>query len=992
MATGFLTHPEDATFSVTRAARVLGVHPNTIRAWSDQGHLRYYRINTRGDRRYRMVDLQRFLNTAERDLGSGPAPVPLPARQSDAAVRAAAGARATAAAYTPLSRVERGGRMHRPQPLPGFLEGRLDAGTDRSVPHGDLGLLTDLAGLAVGEGDFDRRLAAAVRRIREWRGYVAVSVWELRDERLVRRTADGVSAAQRSVLARSEGTPGQALLKDATVLDEDEGRPGQGWLATSAGLHAEAAAPIRVQGRPWGVLLIGMDRPGLLDAGDLELLTAAAAQISVAVYSAGLLEEAAHELHRAEALRRVASDIGAELDLDEALARLIDHAMLLFAADRGAVFLRERDGHLTARVSHGLSDGFLTAVRNIPSPSVDAEAIVARMPVFVNDYQRDPRGAPVRIALVQEGFDTICAAPLFDGQELLGLLNLYHDRPHAWTPSELETIAAFAAQASTIIRSALQFGRLAGWAAQMQSIQQLGSRLNRLTDVREIGLAIATEFRQLIQYDSVRVYQRQGDDLIPVALLGWTEEYEGETAESLRTKVGRGITGWVAEHGIAQNLTDAESDERGSRIPGTDPIDESMLLAPMLFEDAVLGVIVLTRHGLAQFDDDDLRLLAIYASFAAQAMAHAEATERLREQSAALERQLRSQRELLQITESILTTMDPHAVLDQIAERLGVVVGYDNLAIEVVDPLTRVLAPLVARGIHAATNLEPWDPDESGLATWVVEHNEPALVIDVVADPRASRIRVAKVGGSLIVVPLRGREGATGVLTLERSGDGDAYTEGEFELVKLFAAQVSIALQNAEVYRAIEVRARTDNLTGLLNHGTFTEWLSSSVARGEPFSLVMMDLDDFKGVNDALGHQAGDRLLSHISAAIVATARHGDAVFRYGGDEFALLLPGTTTDGALLVADRLLGAVRSVGLGSVSRHRRHPTVTASIGIASFGDDATTAETMLLAADRACFVAKRTGRDRVATAAQGLVLAAEFSLQEPTPVDSPRPAA
>ena len=86
-----------------------------------------------------------------------------------------------------------------------------------------------------------------------------------------------------------------------------------------------------------------------------------------------------------------------------------------------------------------------------------------------------------------------------------------------------------------------------------------------------------------------------------------------------------------------------------------------MLLAPMLFDDQVLGVLVLSKLGLNQFTDDDLRLLVIYASFAAQAMANADTTERLREQTLALERQLRSQRELLQITESILTTLDARA-------------------------------------------------------------------------------------------------------------------------------------------------------------------------------------------------------------------------------------------------------------------------------------------------------------------------------------------
>src|SRR4029077_15193985 len=133
----------------------------------------------------------------------------------------------------------------------------------------------------------------------------------------------------------------------------------------------------------------------------------------------------------------------------------------------------------------------------------------------------------------------------------------------------------------------------------------------------------------------------------------------------------------------------AAADPRANTIPGTEEdLDESMLLAPMLFDDQVLGVLVLSKLGLNRFTDDDLRLLTIYASFAAQAMANAETTERLREQTLTLERQLRGQREILQITESILTKRDPRDVLEGITERIGGLIAYDNIAIEVVDPAT----------------------------------------------------------------------------------------------------------------------------------------------------------------------------------------------------------------------------------------------------------------------------------------------------------------
>ena len=531
--------------------------------------------------------------------------------------------------------------------------------------------------------------------------------------------------------------------------------------------------------------------------------------------------------------------------------------------------------------------------------------------------------------------------------------------------------------------------RMVTWAAQLQSIQQLGNRLNRLTTEAEIGLAIAKELRELIDYHNVRVYRTTGDDLVPVAFKGQVGEYVDETPEQLRIGVGDGITGWVAAHGAAQYLPDAASDPRAETIPGTeDDLDESMLLAPMTFDDRVIGVLVLSKLGLDQFSEDDLRLLEIYASFAAQAFVNADSTQLLRERSAALERQLRNQRELLQITESILTTLDPVGVLDKITDRLGNLVSYDNISIEVYDRRANVLTPLTARGVNAEDYLQPWEPGETGVATWVLQHNEPQLVIDELADPRVLQFdSTGPVDGSLIVVPLRGREGVSGVLTLERLGREDRFNEEDFELVKLFAAQVSIALNNAEIHRAVEIRARSDDLTGLLNHGTFQEFLVQAVREADPFSLIMLDLDDFRTINNELGHPAGDRLLQGIADALLHAGREADHVFRYGGDEFTFILPRTDGSGALRVADRARDAVRRVAEQPIWT-ASGSVVSASIGVATFPVDGATAEDVLLAADRACFVAKRTGNGRIATAAEGLELAAEISLQEPTPVDPP----
>jgi diguanylate cyclase (GGDEF)-like protein/excisionase family DNA binding protein len=977
MTTQLPPRPTDATLSVTKAARLLGVHPNTVRTWSDAGRLRYYRINARGDRRYRLGDLQRFLAAAEKAPTEGRGGFGVGRRHPDHGGHGAAAHVATRDGLPDFR-----GALTRVDPL------------DAERHRRDLALLDRIARLTVAGAQLDDDLLRVAREVRDASENVLVAIFELRGDRLAPRAtavATGIAEPRLLELPRSLGILGRALDAAPSPRPQPDGQPPPGAIALLAGpaervtaavlpgAFTELAAAIPGPDGPWGVLLLVADRVDDPGSTDLDLAAVLADTIGTIVSAAHRDEEVRHLIHRAEALRRVAGDIGSRLDLDRILTGLVDHAMVLFEADRAAVFMRRPDGMDVAEVSRNLSAGYLSAMRPVQARSLPAAAIAARRPLFSVDYADDPRAADVRAAVVQEGYNTLCTAPLMEGSQLLGLLNVYHDAPRAWSADELETIASLATQASVAIRTAQNFQQMATWTAQLQSIQQLGARLNHLTSVREIGLAIATELRQLIDFHNVRVYRVAGPDLVPVAMQGQVGEYVDETPDQLRVAVGEGITGWVAQHRVAQYLPDAAADPRANTIPGTeDDLDESMLLAPMIFEDQVLGVVVLSKLGLHQFSDDDLRLLVIYASFAAQAMVNADTTQRLREQSMTLERQLRSQRELLQITETILTTLDGRAVLEGITDRLGTLISCDNVAIEVVDPSTGRLTPLTARGVHAERYLEPWEPGETGLATWVVEHNEPVYVEDETDDPRVNLFRDEEpAAGSLIVVPLRGRSGAIGVLTIERLGADNSFTDEEFDLVKLFAAQVSIALQNAEVFRAVEIRAQTDDLTGLLNHGTFSMYLETFVRDGTPFGLIMLDLDDFREVNNTGGHQAGDEVLRRIAAALMAAGRDSDLLFRYGGDEFAFLLPHSDPGGAWQVAERAAAAVRSLG----------GPVTSSIGVASYPNDGATSAEVLLAADRACFVAKRTGRDRVASAAEGLGLAAEFRLQAPTPVDS-----
>ncbi|MEO6350574.1 MAG: GAF domain-containing protein [Candidatus Limnocylindrales bacterium] len=922
----------DTLLTVGGAADLLGVHANTVRSWTDQGLITCLRINKRGDRRYRHEEIERFLDRAR--TASEPA-----TGSTDSEPR-------------PQKVVTRHARSVRAEP---------EGARTRAI-------LDETARVCAEADSFDRMVG---------------------DVALVMCTVGGYSAAALVGENTRPTTVVGRMRSDRRIVGQvmSTHRPSVGPLRGPDPGYKAGLPVCGVNGAGISVLLLEGDSQ-TRTGSEMELLSGVAAQLATASRMRARILEASAGRRQAELLMAISSDIGSQLDLPHVLTQLADGANDLFEADHTGVFSRMPNGSFKTRATHNLSADFCQMVEHAIKLPASAVAFEESRIVSVMNYPDDPRALELRHGVVKEGINTITVAPMISDGEALGVLALFHDTPHEWDAEQNSLLEQLARQAATMLRNAQNYSQMATWAAQLQSIQQLGARLTRLRSVGDIGHAICAELNQLIDYHNVRVYRIDGDECVPVAWRGEIGEYEGEDVEQLRLQVGQGITGWVARHGLAQNVGDAANDDRARTIPGTEAdLDESLLLAPMLYEDEVMGVIVLAKLGLNQFTSDDLRLLEIYASIAAQAMANADATERLRAQSEALERQLNSQRELLRVTESILSTLDTQALLEEIAERLKSLVQVDNIAVDIHDQRAGLLRPIFARGVHALDYLASTIKDTMGVAGSVLKSGEAELVQDELADTRVAHFAaLGPLPGALIVAPLRSGARVQGLLTIERLGAEARFTEEEFDLVKLFAAHVSIALQNAEAHRAVELKAETDTLTGLWNHGALINHIDQLVNHQAKFSMLMVDLDFFKRYNDRFGHQAGNVMLQNIATLLRGSGRATDEVFRYGGDEFALLLPRTSLAGARIVAEKIQAAVDSVNDG-----RLMPTpLTCSIGIAVFPKDGIDGESMILAADLACYAGKRGGRARIATALEGVALAAEFEPTTPTPIPSPQP--
>ena len=327
-----------------------------------------------------------------------------------------------------------------------------------------------------------------------------------------------------------------------------------------------------------------------------------------------------------------------------------------------------------------------------------------------------------------------------------------------------------------------------------------------------------------------------------------------------------------------------------------------------------------------------------------------------------------------EIGRTLTSTLDGKEVLQLIMQKVSEVLRPEHWSLLLLDEPRGELYFEVAVGPGAERLKSARLPLGEGVAGWVARAGQPVLLEDAASDPRFSPRFDEASGmntGSILAVPLRSKGRALGVVELVNPRGDRAFSPDDLRTLSTLADYAAIAIENARAFERIRELTLIDDHTGLYNARHLYRSLEAEVARsrrfGRCFSLIFLDLDRFKQVNDRHGHQVGSAVLKEVGEVLRKQLRAMDVPVRYGGDEFVVLLPEADRSQARAVAERLRRAIN----GTVFQLERglEVRVTASFGIASYPDDGATPEGLLQLADQAMYQVKETTRDGIAQAAR-----------------------
>jgi diguanylate cyclase (GGDEF)-like protein len=487
-------------------------------------------------------------------------------------------------------------------------------------------------------------------------------------------------------------------------------------------------------------------------------------------------------------------------------------------------------------------------------------------------------------------------------------------------------------------------------SAQLSLLEEVGRQIVESLDEKEILERTLEAVVHKFGYTRAAISLLVNSDMLEMAAVSGPHDLGYQAG--FRQKVGEGIIGQVAATRQPHLAGDVSIDPH---YFSSGQSSGSAIGVPVLGRDQLLGVIYvesLTRNTLQV---EDVQALQTLANQVATALQKARLYTRTQEH-------LHVMMVLQSFSHTVTSSLDINEILNNVIQLLRGSFGYAYVGIYLLDG---DVLHMGAQSGYPEDMLIPEIPITEGVIGRTARRRETQFIRNVSTD--ADFLRAAYEVRSEIAVPLMKDENVLGVLNVESNEPG-SLDESDVDVLKALAGSIAVAIDNARLHAEVRTMAMTDVVSGLANRRAFDEILRAEMIRAtrynQSISLIILDLDSFKAYNDKWGHPAGDVRLKEIADLLRANVRDPDVAARYGGEEFAVILPNTPKSGAVRLAERLRRAAEASAPYGNGRRSPISGYTISLGVATFPDDATTIDELLLAADNAELTAKRLGKNRV----------------------------